>query len=423
VPALPACRSREPARHRPRGRGSGARSRWYKSRVHRIAVAERRARLVRRHRLTPGDRANSALEAARSVVVLHSTEPATVFLSVKARTSNVLPGDVERELYDERTLVRMLGMRRTLFVVPRELVPVVHAACTQTIAARERRRLEKWVVDSGISSRPAAWLTRASEAARNALDARGEAFTKEVVADVPELAKRLRVGPGTRFEATLSAGSRVLPQLAMEGRIVRGRPRGTWISGQYRWVPIESWLDGGVPAIDTQAAQAELLRRWLAAFGPATETDLRWWTGWTARESRAALAAVPHTVVDLDDGVGFVLGNDLDATEKPEPAATLLPTLDPTTMGWKQRDWYLGPHGLILFDRNGNAGPTVWWDGRVVGGWSQRRDGEIVFRLLEDVGADAVRAVEAEAAGLSAWLGEVRFTPGFLPPFQRRLAA
>ena len=91
-------------------------------------------------------------------------------------------------------------------------------------------------------------------------------------------------------------------------------------------------------------------------------------------------------------------------------------------MGWKERDWYLGPHAGLLFDRNGNAGPTVWWDGRVVGGWSQRPDGEIVFQLLEDVGADAVRAVETEAARVAAWLGEKRFSPGFLPPFQRALA-
>ena len=91
-------------------------------------------------------------------------------------------------------------------------------------------------------------------------------------------------------------------------------------------------------------------------------------------------------------------------------------------MGWKERDWYLGPHAELLFDRNGNAGPTVWWEGRVVGGWSQRRDGEIAFRLLEDVGADAVTAIEAEAARLAGWLGDVRFSPGFLPPFQRALA-
>jgi hypothetical protein len=66
-------------------------------------------------------------------------------------------------------------------------------------------------------------------------------------------------------------------------------------------------------------------------------------------------------------------------------------------------------------------GPTVWWDGRVVGGWAQRRDGEIVFRLLEDIGADAVRAVGSEAVRLATWLGEARFAVGFLRPFSVRL--
>jgi Winged helix DNA-binding domain len=390
--------------------------------VHRIEVAERRARLVRRHRLTPADRASTSLEGARSVVALHSTDPVTVFLSIRARTTGVQPADVERELYFERTLVRMLGMRRTLFVVPRELVPVVQAACTRTIAARERKRVEKMIADSKISTRPAAWLTRAMSTALREVEARGEAFTSDVTRALPALAKRLRFGVGTKFEATQSVGSRVLPQLAMEGRLVRGRPRGTWVNGQYRWAPAATWLGGEIQALDAAEAQAELLRRWLAAFGPATETDLRWWAGWTAHEARAALAAVPHAVVAFDGAQGFVLADDVDRVETPEPSAALLPTLDPTTMGWKERDWYLGAHGSTLFDNNGNAGPTVWWDGRVVGGWSQSRDGEIRYRLLEEVGADAEAAVEAEAERVAEWLGDVRFSPGFLPPFQRALA-
>jgi hypothetical protein len=391
--------------------------------VQRIDVAERRARLARRHRLTSTDRTGSALEVARSLVALHSTDPATVFLSIRARTDGVAPPDIERELYVERTLVRILGMRRTLFVVPRELVPVVQAACTQTIAARERKRLEQWIIGSGISTRPSAWITRASSAALRALEERGEAFTSDLTKTIPVLAKKLRVGAGTRFEATQSAGSRVLPQLAMEGRVVRGRPRGTWVNGQYRWVPANDWLGDGIEELEVAAAQAKLLRHWLAAFGPATETDLRWWAGWTAREGRAALAAIPHALVDLEGQQGLVLADDLERVEPPEPWAALLPTLDPTTMGWKERDWYLGPHATTLFDSNGNAGPTVWWDGRVVGGWSQSRSGEIRYRLLEDVGRDAEAAVEKEAERIAAWLGDVRFSPGFLPPFQRSLAA
>ena len=122
-------------------------------------------------------------------------------------------------------------------------------------------------------------------------------------------------------------------------------------------------------------------------------TDLKWWTGWTLTQTRAALGAIEAVEVDLDGVPGFVLPGDLEPEPEPEPWAAFLPSLDPTVMGWKERDWYLGEHAPTLFDRNGNAGPTVWWNGRVVGGWAGRRDGEIAFRLLEDVGVDAERAI------------------------------
>ena len=99
----------------------------------------------------------------------------------------------------------------------------------------------------------------------------------------------------------------------------------------------------------------------------------------------------------------------------------LLPALDPTVMGWKERSWYLGDHGPALFDRSGNAGPTVWWDGRVVGGWAQRKSGEVVVRLLEDVGAEALVAAEAEADRLQSAIGSVRVTPRFRTPLEREL--
>jgi len=375
-----------------------------------------------RHRLAPAERVADPLAVARSLVCLHATDAVTVYLAIQARSDGVAPADVVGVLYDDRSLVRLLAMRRTLWAVPRELLPVVFAAATKAVAATQRRRLEGFVRDSGVSTRPGAWITRAGNAAVAAVAARGAAMTTEVTRDVPLLAKKLRFGSG-RWEVEQSAGARVLPQMAMEGRLVRGRPRGTWISPQFRWVTTDDWLGGPIEELDVPAAQIELLRSWLAAFGPATEADMRWWTGWTLRETRAALAAVPHTEVDLGGATGYVLDGDLEPVPPPEPSATLLPTLDPTTMGWKERDWYLGPHGSTLFDSNGNAGPTVWWDGRVVGGWSQRRDGEIALGLLEDVGRDARAAIDAEAARLAAWVGEVRFSPGFLPPFQRQLGS
>jgi hypothetical protein len=315
----------------------------------------------------------------------------------------------------------MLGMRRTLFVVRRDLRPSVQAGCTDDIAIRERKRLESWLAETPGIDDAARWLVEAEGAALEALDEAGEAFTSDVVRSTELLATKLEVGSG-RWAIRQSAGSRVLPLLAAQGRLLRGRPRGGWTSGQYRWVRSETWLgeEQALPVVEE--ARVELVRRWLEASGPGTELDLRWWTGLGARPVRSALRALEAVEVDLGGATGYVLDEDEAPVEPPAPAAALLPTLDSTTMGWKEREWYLGPHGQHLFDRNGNAGPTVWWDGRVVGGWAQRRDGEIVFELLEDVGSEAVAAVEAEAERLAAWVGDARVSPGFLPPFQRALA-
>jgi len=117
-----------------------------------------------------------------------------------------------------------------------------------------------------------------------------------------------------------------------------------------------------------------------------------------------------------------VLPGDTDPVPVHQPWAALLPALDPTPMGWRERDWYLPvEHRAALFDSTGNVGPTVWWDGRVVGGWAQAAAGEIVWELLDDVGADAVAAIETEAARLAEWTTGVRITPRFRTPLERRL--
>jgi hypothetical protein len=118
-----------------------------------------------------------------------------------------------------------------------------------------------------------------------------------------------------------------------------------------------------------------------------------------------------------------VLPYDLEPTPQPEPWVALLPTLDPTTMGWYARDWYLGPHRAALFDSAGNAGPTIWADGRIVGGWAVPTSGEGVTRLLDDTGREATRAVEAEAARLSARFKSAGGVPRVSTPLAKELLA
>ena len=138
---------------------------------------------------------------------------------------------------------------------------------------------------------------------------------------------------------------------------------------------------------------------------------------------RAALAAVEAVEVELEDGVGFVAADDLEPVSECGSWVALLPALDPTVMGWKERAWYLGAHRQQLFDRNGNAGPTVWLDGRIVGGWAQRPDGSVAVELLEGLTPEARARVSGEAERTQAWLGGTVVTPRFRAPLERRLAA
>jgi hypothetical protein len=395
-----------------------------------IGIEERRARVARRHHLGADVRGEDVVEIVRDVVALHSTDPASVFLSVLGRSESLAVVDVERALYDDRRLLRMLGMRRTMWVVPVELAAVVHGACTRAIEVRERARLVQFLAEGGVTDQGEAWLAEVEDATLQALAARGEAVATELAQDVAGLQERLHLGVGTRWEVVQGASSRVLFVLGATGQIVRGRPRGSWISSQYRWSPAASWLPDvmarGLSLLPTSVAQVELVWKWLAAFGPGTVADLAWWTGLTMGAVRKALAELPTAQVDLAGtgagaGQGMVLADDLDPVEPPAPAVSLLPALDPTVMGWKERSWYLGDHGAALFDRSGNAGPSIWWGGRVIGGWAQRKTGEVVFRLLEDVGAEVSALAEAEAARLQSRIGAVRVTPRVRTPLEREL--
>ncbi|HVB43731.1 MAG TPA: winged helix DNA-binding domain-containing protein [Streptosporangiaceae bacterium] len=396
--------------------------------MYRIDAAERRRRLAVRHGLGPvAGRLLEPAAVARQLVALHGTDPATVYLSLRSRTAApVTPAAIEQSLYERRDLVRMLAMRRTVFVVPAESRYIVQLSTTDKIARDQRALLLRLLSQAGTVADPATWLADVERSVLRILaDRGGEATAAELSAAEPRLKTTVLLGAGKPYQATQAITSRVLLVLAAHGQIVRGRPVGSWLSQQYRWALTEQWLGarGAAAAeISEASARTELAGQWLTAFGPAPLSDLKWWTGWTLGQVRQAAKALDVAEVDLGDRTGVALPADLAATPEPGDWVALLPALDPTVMGWQDRSWFLGPHGQALFDTNGNAGPTIWLNGQVVGGWAQRASGEIAVRLLADVGADARALVDAEAARLGAWLGDVRVRPRFRTPTERELS-
>jgi hypothetical protein len=390
--------------------------------VRRITVQERRARLAVRHRLAPGHRAADVVETAESLVCLHATDPATVYLSAWARTDGMTVADLDVALYEHRSLVKHLAMRRTLFVFPRGMLPFAQAGASNRVADGERRRLVKEVEAAGLQRDGSRWLSQACEQVLAALAGGREASSSELRDEIASLEGAMTYGEGRSWGGRVPVGPRVLTILSAEGRIVRATNAGRWHVSRPRWASMASWLGEPIEVLPPEEGVAGLVRAWLRAFGPGTVADLQWWLGSTASAVRRALGDVKATEVDLDGQTGFVLPDDLEPTEPVPPWAALLPPLDPTTMGWTEREWYLGPHKAELFDTSGNAGPTIWWDGRIVGGWRQRQGGEVEVQLLEDVGAAGLQAITDEAERLTVWFEGRRVLPRFPSPLSKAVA-
>lgn len=374
-----------------------------------ITDADRRARLARRHHLSSADRAADVVEAAASIVALHATDPATVYLSAWARVDGVRRADVERALYTDRTLVKQTAMRRTLFVFPRATLPAAVHGPGARVAALDTRRLIRDVEKVGLRTDGARWLDDAATQVVERLADGRDASWRELRATVPLLAGTIRYGEGKRWGGDMPVGPRVLLVLSVRGQIVRGHNEGGWMNSRPRWAAMAAWMGEAVPHAEADEARAELVTGWLRSFGPGTERDLAWWLGDTLTNVRSTLRLIGAVEVDLEGGSrGYLLPDDLDPIEPVEPWAALLPALDPATMGWYERDWYLGPHRPLLFDSAGNGGTTAWWDGRIVGAWHQPVDGRVVVHLIEDIGRVGASTLRREADRLTEWLEGAR---------------
>jgi hypothetical protein len=342
-----------------------------------------------------------------------------VYLSAWTRVDGFSVSELENALYVERSLVKHLAMRRTLFVFPREMLGFAQPGASSRVAEAERRRLIRDVENAGLHPDGERWLSAVCEQVLALLSDGREASSTEMREAIPLLAGSITYGVGKSWGGQLTVGPRVLTTLSAAGLIVRASNDGGWTTSRPRWASMSSWLGEEIASHAESEGVAGLVEQWLRVFGPGTAADIKWWLGSTVVAVRRALADVHAVEVDLDGQIGYVLPDDLEPTDLVEAWGALLPALDPTTMGWYNRDWYLGPYKAQLFDTTGNAGPTVWWDGRIVGGWRQTASGEVVLQMLEDIGSEGLLALEHEATRLTDWLGGTRVLPRFPSPLSK----
>ena len=357
------------------------------------------------------------------MTALHATEPASVHLALRARVEAVTVDQVEKALYEERSIVKQGAMRSTLFAFPRDLLPAAWGSAALRHSRAFRTRLAKDLVASDITHDSEGWIVEAGDAVVAALRGGVEVDIRQLRAMVPMIDRNVQRSPGTKWGGSFAIAPQLVAVLNGEGRIVRAHNGGHWRLSKPRWTTTEDWLGETAEAWEERRGWAELIRHWLWTFGPGTEADLRWWLGGTLGAVRTALGDLGAVPVSLDGGgLGWLLPDDLDEVVPAGPWVTLLPTLDPTTMGWTERGFYLGAYARELIDSAGNAGTTAWADGRIVGCWIQDDDARVQVHLLEPVDRATRLALEGEAEALSAWLDGVRVVTIYVSAAMRAAA-
>ncbi|MDX6359213.1 MAG: hypothetical protein QOH37_2267, partial [Nocardioidaceae bacterium] len=172
-----------------------------------VSDDERRARLGRRHALAEDERVSTVEDAVAAMTCLHATEPANVYLSAWARGDSSF-ADIDRALYEDRSVVRQLAMRRTVFAFPRDLLPAVWGSAAARVAAQLAARLAKEVESNGLADDGPAWVTEACAAVVAELG-NGPSTTTALRERLPMLDIRLEMSPGKSYGGEFPIAPRV----------------------------------------------------------------------------------------------------------------------------------------------------------------------------------------------------------------------
>jgi len=389
--------------------------------------------LARKQHLLPASRLADVVQVTRDIVALHATAATGPYLSLWARVPDFQRQELEDALYERRELVKVHCMRMTVHAVPSDEVPLFFQAYLERHASTEFRGWESLLVQAGMcqEGEAEALLKKLHRQVLDVLTEKGPSTARQISQAVPELKAKVRHDVGKSYEGEFSIGSRLVPTMCALGLLVRARPRGTWRSNLYEYAALSDWLpDVDLESVTPEKARAWLVQRYLAAFGPATFDDIQWWTGFSKGEPEEALGALKPAPVEVAiEGLGdgyLLLADDAqqlrDFAPPDVPYVFLLPGLDPYVMGYRDRGHFLASeHRAKVFDRAGNAMPTVWANGRVVGAWGQHKDGSVIYGLFEPMGEEERALLEGEVQRLEGFLGSEFLPPRTRTPFTRAL--
>ena len=343
---------------------------------------------MRAQLLGPGAAAKTAFEVVERAII-QAQDARAARLGIRARSKGLTEAAVERERLEDRSFVRAWAMRGTIHLVSSEDYRWIRDLVAPPFVPQSHKRM-------------------AQEGMTPAMAERARPIVRKLLEDGPvtraemreELARRGIEPPGRQALVHL------LYVMTYEGEIVTG----PYVGGKETMVLLRDWLPGREPRSPKDPA-AELLRRYLRGYGPATIDDFRWWSSLRAADARAAWAALGRELVEETRGL-VRLRSQRAAGSAPAPVK-LLPMWDHYFLGYRDRSHVGSPRVTDGIVRGGMFEPLVAADGKAAGMWKlRRRTGGFNVEVRPLTRLPARSAIERETSDLGRFLGaEVSLGP------------
>ncbi len=368
-----------------------------------------------KHHLTPISQSSDLVGTVKSMGGLHGQLPKTAYLSLLNRMPNFKNAELNQAMYVDKTLVRIKSIRQTLYIFPTDIISTVFSATSSLMEKPSARYLESLGITEEIHG---ALVSDILNQLARVSDRAGGLATKDLkqglaLSEEPALLISL--------EKAASLVSAVVNSMCDSCLLIRGESTGGWKSNLYTYYPARTYLPWvNFRATDEAAARIEVILMYIQAFGPVTETDICWWTGFTKSSTREALKMLASEVVQVTlgelEGAFYMTPADVQLltglsagprTADTRTVVNLLPVLDPLLMGYKIRTRFLDPDfAQFVYDGGGNATSTILVDGKVVGIWdfvSEPR-GHVRFNLFKALDDETLGLIKAKAVEVGRFL-------------------
>jgi hypothetical protein len=333
--------------------------------------------------------AKDPVEIARSIAGAQAQDVYAGPQTFRSRSRKLTAADITRARVEDRSLLRTWVMRTTVHLIPTDdagwWLPIFEPG----IEKWSRRRLEQLGMPAGQPDK--------------ALRLMAKALSDEGPLTRPQLAERvvaagIELNQHTRLHAVGLA--------VTSGLACLGPDRGK----QTCLVLREDWL-GEPPPFDRDKALAELARRYIRAFAPATDRDFAYWSGLPLREVRGGLESISREIEDVRVGDETMLAPRGGLPRLPAAGQVrMLGNFDTYLLGWKDRAFSVASEHAIHVKEGGGGWirPVILEDGIVVGGWRSTRKGgrlEITLNLPKRERERLGPKIEAEIADIARFEG------------------